>query len=77
MSKNTKRINKLNTNKVKEMYKQDTFIQTLENDTKRANRLGVISVPLFIFNEDRALLGYYSDEKVKEMIVDAHLASKL
>ena len=68
---------KLNTDKVKEMYKQGTFIQTLENDAKRANRLGVASVPLFIFNEDRALLGYYGDEKVKEMIVDAHLASKL
>lgn len=64
--------NGLDTTKVLAMYEKGTFIKTIIKEAMRAKRLAITGVPLFIFNDDKALLGYYSDQKVKDMIVDAH-----
>lgn len=63
----------LDTKKITALFEQNTFLKTIEKDSVRANRLGITGLPLFIFNDDKALLGYYSDEKVKSLIVEAHL----
>lgn len=62
----------LNLNAVKEALINNIYLKAIEHSAKRAEYLGITSVPLFIFNNERALLGYYSNEKVKQLLVEAH-----
>lgn len=71
LEKIAKRFN-LDSLKAGEAIKNNSFLNAIEHSAKRAEYLGITGVPLFIFNKERALLGYYSDDKVKNMIVEAH-----
>lgn len=62
----------INMTLTKKVINELPFLPQILHSEKRAAYLGITSIPLFIFNDTKALLGYYSDEKVKQTIVEAH-----